>query len=67
MESVGDPFDLTRFVDAQAPMYRDVVAERRGGRKVSHWMWIIFPQLRGLGRSPMAVRYDIASIEETRV
>jgi uncharacterized protein (DUF1810 family) len=66
MTSAVDPFDLKRFVDAQAPVYRSVVDELRGGRKRSHWMWFVFPQLRGLGSSPMASRYGIASLEEAR-
>lgn len=64
MDSAGDPFDLTRFVAAQDPVYRDVLDELRDGRKRSHWMWFVFPQLRGLGGSAMAVRYGIASLEE---
>ena len=64
MNSASDPFDLKRFVDAQAPVYRDVVEELRAGRKRSHWMWFVFPQLLGLGDSPMAVRYGISSLEE---
>ena len=64
MESASDPFDLKRFVDAQAPVYRDVVEELRAGRKRSHWMWFVFPQLLGLGSSPMAVRYGISSLDE---
>jgi uncharacterized protein (DUF1810 family) len=59
-----DPFDLMRFVDAQAPVYQRVVAELRTGRKQSHWMWFIFPQLAGLGHSPMARRFAITSREE---
>lgn len=66
MTSAVDPFDLKRFVDAQAPVYRSVVDELRGGRKRSHWMWFVFPQLRGLGSSPMAARYGVASLEEAR-
>ena len=66
MESAGDPFDLKRFVDAQAPAYRGIVAELRDGRKRSHWMWFVFPQLLGLGSSPMAVRYGISSLHEAR-
>ncbi|HUE34718.1 MAG TPA: DUF1810 domain-containing protein [Mycobacterium sp.] len=66
MESASDPFDLKRFVDAQAPVYRNVVDELRRGRKRSHWMWFVFPQLRGLGSSPMAAHYGIASLEEAR-
>jgi uncharacterized protein (DUF1810 family) len=64
MDSASDPFDLKRFVDAQAPVYRNVVDELRRGRKRSHWMWFVFPQLRGLGASPTAVRYGISSLEE---
>jgi uncharacterized protein (DUF1810 family) len=59
-----DPFDLKRFVDAQAPVYQRVAAELRQGRKQSHWMWFIFPQLAGLGHSPMAQRFAIAWREE---
>ncbi|MBV8786702.1 MAG: DUF1810 domain-containing protein [Mycobacterium sp.] len=64
MDSAADPFDLERFVTAQEPVYRDVVAELRDGRKRSHWMWFVFPQLRGLGGSAMAARYGISSLEE---
>ena len=69
MEPPGQPlesFDLQRFVDAQAPVYRSVVDELRGGRKRSHWMWFVFPQLSGLGGSSMAVRYGIESLQEAR-
>ncbi|OBI42070.1 DUF1810 domain-containing protein [Mycobacterium colombiense] len=66
MESAGDPFDLNRFVTAQAPVYGQVVGELRDGRKRSHWMWFVFPQLRGLGGSPTAVRYGIVSLDEAR-
>jgi uncharacterized protein (DUF1810 family) len=62
----SDPFDLNRFVQAQAPVYDSVVEELRGGRKRTHWMWFVFPQLRGLGGSPAAVRYGIASLDEAR-
>ncbi len=61
--SAGD-FDLDRFVEAQDPIYKRVVAELRRGRKESHWMWFIFPQVSGLGLSVTAARYAIASIEE---
>ncbi len=61
-----DPFDLHRFVEAQAPVYADVLAELRAGRKRSHWMWFIFPQIAGLGRSTMAQFYAISSIDEAR-
>jgi uncharacterized protein (DUF1810 family) len=66
MDSASDPFDLKRFVDAQAAVYGNVVEELRGGRKRSHWMWFVFPQLRGLGGSPTAVHYGISSLEEAR-
>jgi uncharacterized protein (DUF1810 family) len=59
-----DPFDLQRFLDAQARVYPQVLAELRCGRKQSHWMWFIFPQLAGLGHSAMAQRFAIASREE---
>lgn len=62
----SDPFDLDRFVMAQAPMYDIALAELMGGRKVTHWMWFIFPQLRGLGRSSTAQRFGIASLDEAR-
>ncbi|OBG43694.1 calpastatin [Mycobacterium alsense] len=66
MDQTGDPFDLERFVDAQAPVYRDVVAELSDGRKRSHWMWFVFPQLRGLGGSPIAAHFGISSLDEAR-
>lgn len=55
---------LERFVEAQAAVYADALRELREGRKRSHWMWFIFPQLRGLGSSGMAVRYGIESLDE---
>jgi uncharacterized protein (DUF1810 family) len=57
-------FDLERFVQAQAPVYAAVLGELRAGRKRSHWMWFIFPQIAGLGHSEMARRYAIASGDE---
>jgi len=62
--SAADPHDLERFVAAQAPVWADVRAELASGRKSSHWMWFVFPQLRGLGRSAMADRYGICSRTE---
>ena len=59
-----DSFDLRRFVDAQAPVYPRVLSELRQGRKQSHWMWFIFPQLAGLGHSAMAQLYALSSREE---
>ena len=61
-----DPHDLQRFVDAQAGDYDRALAEIKAGRKRSHWMWYIFPQVDGLGSSPMARRYAIRSLEEAR-
>ena len=61
-----DPFDLDRFVMAQAPLYDIALTELIGGRKLTHWMWFIFPQLRGLGRSSTAQRYGIGSMDEAR-
>jgi uncharacterized protein (DUF1810 family) len=58
------PFDLNRFVLAQNPVYRAVQAELSRGRKQSHWMWFVFPQVAGLGFSAMSRRYAIASREE---
>ena len=57
---------LQRFVDAQAGAYSTVLAELRGGRKESHWIWFIFPQLAGLGRSVMSEAYAIRSLDEAR-
>src|ERR1035441_3604705 len=59
-----DPFNLQRFVDAQAQVIDDVLAELRDGRKRSHWMWFIFPQIAGLGSSPMAQHYAISGRKE---
>jgi uncharacterized protein (DUF1810 family) len=61
---LADPHDLRRFVEAQAPVYAQARDELRAGRKRSHWMWFVFPQMRGLGRSAMAHRYGIASRAE---
>src|SRR6187397_3012714 len=60
----ADPHDLRRFVDAQAGVYPQARDELAAGRKRSHWMWFVFPQLRGLGQSAMAHRYGIASRAE---
>jgi uncharacterized protein (DUF1810 family) len=61
-----DPFDLDRFVRAQDPVYRDVQEELAQGRKQTHWMWFIFPQVAGLGFSAMSQRYAIGSRAEAR-
>jgi uncharacterized protein (DUF1810 family) len=63
---MDDPHDLARFLDAQLPVYGQVLAELRAGRKRTHWIWFIFPQIAGLGRSAMAQRYAIASLEEAQ-
>ena len=59
-----DDFNLTRFVEAQEPVYANVLAELRAGHKRSHWMWFVFPQFKGLGSSEMAQRYAIGSEDE---
>jgi uncharacterized protein (DUF1810 family) len=61
-----DTYDLQRFLEAQAGVYEQACAELRAGRKRSHWMWFVFPQIQGLGSSPMAVRYAISSLDEAR-
>ena len=66
MAPSNDPYDLDRFVCAQAPDYERALAELRAGKKKSHWMWYIFPQIEGLGQSPMSVRYSINSADEAR-
>ena len=58
--------DLERFVEAQGPVYAGALNELRRGRKVGHWMWFVFPQIVGLGSSPAAQFYAIASLEEAR-
>jgi uncharacterized protein (DUF1810 family) len=63
---MSDPHNLSRFVQAQAPVYDQVLAELGDGHKRSHWMWFIFPQLAGLGHSSMAQRFAIASLDEAR-
>jgi uncharacterized protein (DUF1810 family) len=61
-----DPHKLERFIAAQDPVYAAVLTELAAGRKRSHWMWFVFPQLAGLGRSDMARQYAIASLDEAR-
>ena len=61
-----DPYDLSRFVTAQQGVWERALAEIRRGRKASHWMWFVFPQVAGLGSSPMARRYAIGSPAEAR-
>jgi len=62
--AVSDPYQLHRFLEAQDPVYDRVCAELRAGHKRTHWMWYVFPQLRGLGRSQMAEHFGIGSKEE---
>ena len=64
--TMGDLYNLQRFVDAQREIFGQVLSELREGRKQSHWMWYIFPQIKGLGSSPMAQRYAILSLDEAR-
>jgi uncharacterized protein (DUF1810 family) len=59
-----DPYDLDRFVRAQNSVYEEVLSELKNGAKVSHWMWFIFPQIKGLGRSPISIAFAISSSEE---
>ena len=66
MSSVSDPFGLQRFVEAQAQVYQTVLDELRDGRKRTHWIWFVFPQITGLGSSPTAARYAISSLDEAR-
>ena len=61
-----DPYDLDRFVEAQAQNYDEALAELRAGQKRSHWSWYVLPQIQGLGSSPMSVRYAISGIAEAR-
>ncbi|MDG5483536.1 DUF1810 domain-containing protein [Mycolicibacterium gadium] len=60
----ADPFDLQRFVEAQHRAYDTALTELRAGRKRSHWIWFVFPQIQGLGSSPTAIRYAITSLAE---
>lgn len=59
-------FDLDRFLDAQDDLYGTALAELRVGRKQSHWIWFVFPQVRGLGSSPASVKYGLAGLPEAR-
>ena len=60
----GDPYDLARFVSAQAGIFDRAIEELRAGRKRTHWMWFVFPQLKGLGLSPTAQHYGISALGE---
>ncbi len=64
LEAADDPYDLARFVSAQDPVINHVVRELAGGRKQSHWMWFIFPQIAGLGMSSTSRRYSLTGLTE---
>ena len=66
MHTAADPHNLQRFLEAQAPVYETVVSELRAGRKRSHWIWFIFPQIAGLGHSPTAQYFAIHTLGEAR-
>jgi uncharacterized protein (DUF1810 family) len=66
MPPSGTPNRLDRFANAQAHVYASVIEELRQGQKVSHWMWFVFPQIAGLGRSEISRRYAIESLDEAR-
>jgi len=59
-----DPFNLERFVNAQAAVFEEVLAELRAGEKRGHWIWFIFPQIKGLGRSSQSIHFGIGSVDE---
>lgn len=61
-----DVYNLQRFLDAQEPTYDTVLTELRAGRKSSHWIWFIFPQIKGLGHSGMALQFAIGSLDEAK-
>ena len=61
-----DPYNLRRFLDAQDPVHAQVCSELRAGRKRSRWMWFIFPQIQGLGYSPLAKKFAISSVDEAK-
>ncbi|MBS0155528.1 MAG: DUF1810 domain-containing protein [Nitrospira sp.] len=63
---MSDTYSLARFLTAQTPIYDTVLAELRTGRKSSHWIWFIFPQIAGLGHSAMAQQFAIASLNEAK-
>jgi uncharacterized protein (DUF1810 family) len=66
MKEATDDYDLERFVDAQDPVIDQVRGELEAGRKRTHWMWFVFPQVEGLGKSPKAKRFAISSPDEAR-
>jgi|SRR6185503_10350650 uncharacterized protein (DUF1810 family) len=66
MTAALDPYDLQRFVDAQEPVFPRVLVELQQGRKYGHWIWFIFPQMKGLGRSSTSEFFGISSLAEAR-
>ena len=66
LQPQNDPHDLDRFVEAQAASYPQALSELRAGRKRSHWVWYVLPQLHGLGSSAMSIRYAIKSLAEAK-
>lgn len=66
LSAVADPYNLQRFLDAQSEVYTEVTRQLRDGRKRTHWMWFVFPQLTGLGRTATADRFGISSPAEAR-
>jgi len=64
MNDRNDPYDLQRFVDSQNTCFESVCSELRDGRKTGHWIWFIFPQIKGLGNSPLARSFAVSSKEE---
>src|SRR5262245_9682559 len=64
--SMGRDWNLERFVQAQDGVLDDVLDELAHGRKQSHWMWFVFPQIRGLGRTPMSIEYALSSLDEAK-
>ncbi|BCU06697.1 DUF1810 domain-containing protein [Allochromatium tepidum] len=66
MTTSTDPYDLNRFIEAQRDIYAQALAELRAGRKRSHWMWFVFPQIAGLGSSAPACRYALRDLDEAR-
>src|SRR5215475_8385578 len=66
VRSSDDPYNLERFVSAQDRVFKQVLSELKSGTKMGHWMWFIFPQIRGLGRSPISIEYAISSVDEAR-
>lgn len=67
MENIKkDTYNLDRFLQAQEDIYESVITDLKNGNKKSHWMWYIFPQIKGLGLSPLSVKYSLSSLEEAR-